>query len=278
MTGVYADTSNIVDGQQIDAADVKTPIDALDTALDDYATGDTARAFTGFFMENNDTSNLTFRSYGGGADIYLGRAQGTVASPTDLTASGSTIGSIKGAGYFGGFPNLAAGEIRFITDGTHTSTSRPITIDFYTVITGATTASRVLRMKQDRYLQLENAAVTPGTPTSAVYIWSDTAALKIKGGSAVTTTIDDGISTASLTTTAAVTVGTALNITGDLNHDGSNVGFYGTTPAARSTGWTTFTNLTTDKTCDANATSVAELADILGTLIEALKTIGVIAA
>lgn len=44
------------------------------------------------------------------------------------------------------------------------------------------------------------------------------------------------------------------------------------------TGYTTFTNLTTDRTCDANSTTVEELADILGTLIEDLKTKGIIAA
>ncbi len=42
--------------------------------------------------------------------------------------------------------------------------------------------------------------------------------------------------------------------------------------ATASTGWATFTNLSSDKTCDANATTVDELADILGTLIELLKT------
>jgi hypothetical protein len=43
-------------------------------------------------------------------------------------------------------------------------------------------------------------------------------------------------------------------------------------------GWTTFTNLSTDRTCDANATTVDELADILGTLIVKLKAKGVIDA
>lgn len=54
--------------------------------------------------------------------------------------------------------------------------------------------------------------------------------------------------------------------------------FAGGTVAAAETGWTTFTNLTTDKTCNANATTVEELADILGTLIEALKAKGIISA
>jgi len=54
--------------------------------------------------------------------------------------------------------------------------------------------------------------------------------------------------------------------------------FAGGTVGAAATGYTTFTNLTTDRTCDANATTVEELADILGTLIVDLKTKGIIAA
>ena len=53
---------------------------------------------------------------------------------------------------------------------------------------------------------------------------------------------------------------------------------FGLAPTAVETGWTTFTNLTTDRSCNANATTVEELADILGTLIEALKAKGIILA
>lgn len=69
-----------------------------------------------------------------------------------------------------------------------------------------------------------------------------------------------------------------LTIGGDLDHNGATVGLYGVTPVARATGYTTFSNLSTDRTCDANSTSVAELADILGTLIEDLKLTGIIGA
>jgi hypothetical protein len=55
------------------------------------------------------------------------------------------------------------------------------------------------------------------------------------------------------------------------------IGFYGATPAVRSTGWSA-TNVTSDKVFDANSTTVAELADVLGTLIDTLKTYGLIAA
>lgn len=75
-----------------------------------------------------------------------------------------------------------------------------------------------------------------------------------------------------------LTLGGELEIDGDLNHDGTNWGLAGATPSATQTGYTTFTNLTTDRTCDANSTSVEELADILGTLIEDLKTKGIISA
>lgn len=39
----------------------------------------------------------------------------------------------------------------------------------------------------------------------------------------------------------------------------------------------TFTNVTTDRTVDANATSVDELADALGTLLSDLQSKGIIA-
>jgi hypothetical protein len=95
--------------------------------------------------------------------------------------------------------------------------------------------------------------------------------LKAPGASAALTLIggDSGSGTISLLVNGS-TSRLVVNNTG--------IGFFGTTPAARSTGWTTFSNLVSDKTCDANATTVEELADILGTLIEQLKTHGLIAA
>jgi hypothetical protein len=60
--------------------------------------------------------------------------------------------------------------------------------------------------------------------------------------------------------------------------DDGGYAFAGGTVGLAQTGYTTFTNLTTDRTCDANATTVEELADILGTLIEDLKTKGIISA
>jgi len=66
-----------------------------------------------------------------------------------------------------------------------------------------------------------------------------------------------------------------LEINADLNHDGSNIGFYGTAPVAQSAAYTA-SNVTTDRTYDANSTTIDELADVLGTLITDLKATGII--
>lgn len=52
----------------------------------------------------------------------------------------------------------------------------------------------------------------------------------------------------------------------------------GGTVGLAQTGYTTFANLTTVRTLDANATTVEELADVVGTMIEDFKTKGLIAA
>jgi len=68
---------------------------------------------------------------------------------------------------------------------------------------------------------------------------------------------------------------TAIEINGDLNHDGSNIGFFGIAPVARASAYTP-TNVTTDRSYDANATSTDELADVLGTLISDLQAYGLL--
>ena len=69
--------------------------------------------------------------------------------------------------------------------------------------------------------------------------------------------------------------GAALEIDGDLNHDGANAGFRGSAPVALSAAYTP-TNVTTDRAYDANSTSLDEIADVLGTLIADLQLQGLI--
>ena len=56
---------------------------------------------------------------------------------------------------------------------------------------------------------------------------------------------------------------------------GGSVGFFGVAPATRP-GTYNITNLTTDRSYDANATTLDEVADTLGTLIGDLRTLGLI--
>ena len=53
--------------------------------------------------------------------------------------------------------------------------------------------------------------------------------------------------------------------------------FWGATPVVQDTGWGC-TNVTTTKGFDANATTLDEVADTLGTLIDQLKTYGLVGA
>ncbi len=66
-----------------------------------------------------------------------------------------------------------------------------------------------------------------------------------------------------------------LEVDGALNHDGTTVGFYGVAPTTRSSAYTP-TNVTTDRSYDANATTLDEVADVLGTLIADLQLTGII--
>lgn len=65
----------------------------------------------------------------------------------------------------------------------------------------------------------------------------------------------------------------STTLTEVLRLTGNAIGVFGVTPATRAPAYTV-TNLTTDRSYDADATSVAELADVLGTLIADLRTYG----
>lgn len=53
------------------------------------------------------------------------------------------------------------------------------------------------------------------------------------------------------------------------------LGFYGATPVAQAAAYTP-TNVTTDRAFDADATTTAELADVVGTLIADLQALGLV--
>lgn len=66
-----------------------------------------------------------------------------------------------------------------------------------------------------------------------------------------------------------------VRIDGPLEHTGTTFGLYGTTPVAQSAAYTP-TNVTTDRSYDADSTTLDEIADVLGTLIADLQLTGII--
>lgn len=113
----------------------------------------------------------------------------------------------------------------------------------------------------------------------------------------VTNTISGNISGSAATVTGAAqaAITSVGSLTGLTMADGGNIvlntttgskigtgitqklGFWNATPVIQDTGWAV-TNETSDKVFDANATSLDEIADVLGTLIETLKTYGLLGA
>jgi hypothetical protein len=67
-------------------------------------------------------------------------------------------------------------------------------------------------------------------------------------------------------TTTGTKVGTATN---------QKLGFWNSTPVVQDTGWT-ITNKSADRVLDCNATTLDELADVVGTLVDTLKSYGLL--
>jgi hypothetical protein len=109
-----------------------------------------------------------------------------------------------------------------------------------------------------------------------VYLWYNTEASEVGihletadiGLDQSLRTTED-VSFASLITTGQVQIG------GDLNHDGTKAGFFGTAPVVRAAAYT-ITNVTPDRAYDADTVAIAELADVVGTLVADLKTYGLL--
>jgi len=66
-----------------------------------------------------------------------------------------------------------------------------------------------------------------------------------------------------------------VKFSGALQHEGTTIGFFSTAPAVRAAAYTP-TNVTPDRAYDADATTLDEIADVLGTLIADLQTYGLL--
>ena len=68
--------------------------------------------------------------------------------------------------------------------------------------------------------------------------------------------------------TTGTKIGTAIT---------QKIGFWNSAPVIQNTGWA-MTNVISDKVLDANVTTLDELADVVGTLVDSLKTYGILGA
>lgn len=140
-------------------------------------------------------------------------------------------------------------------------------------LNGTGSASTIVRFKDDGTergaLYVLNGATTfsmrSGSNLEFVSDNSTTAKSLVWGGSALTFPDSSNIV---VNTTTGTKIGTATN---------QKLSFHGSSPIVQDTGWLA-TNVTEDKTFDADATSINELADVLGTLINKLKDKGLIGA
>lgn len=126
--------------------------------------------------------------------------------------------------------------------------------------TGALAMSGNDSVWHDDYTQLAFGAAYTPTGTNNRRVKTDSNGLTVIGGAAGTTTLFS-----------------QNNALGDLKHGGTTakLGLFGATPVSRTAAYTP-TNVTPDRSYDANATTTDELADVLGTLIADLQSYGLL--
>lgn len=148
MAGNYSDTSNIVDKTQVDAADVKTPIDALDDALNDFMTG--ARKAENFVS----IDDLTAVEYGAQGEVRIQRAQGSAGSESAVGAF-VIIGRLAFAGYDGSAYGDGARLDVYSYEG-YSGSGHGGGIDLLTTVNGTTTPRKVASWTPDGQMFMTN--------------------------------------------------------------------------------------------------------------------------
>lgn len=214
----------------------------------------------------NTTFTSAIAGYLGGTDVlgYFGTLAGTAA---------------EGGLGLAGACNSTASSLVWRMFGLHGSTAptSPIIQLFGTKYAGSGSGISMLAALADSepLVHFVNFGNTAGTLTRIAILGSGAMGLRNTAPTSSTSLTVRGHGTTTGTSLLVENSGGTARFT---VLDNGAFAFAGGTVTAAQTGYTTFTNLTTDRTCDANATTVEELADILGTLIVDLKTKGIIAA
>lgn len=202
--------------------------------------------------------------------FFLGRV--TAASPTSISAKTIAVGDRTGS-------NTAGTGNLTIRSGLGTGTGTRSRIVFQTPVVAASgttphTLADRLRLTETEAVFNEDSQDTDfriecDTDTHCFFLDAGAGTVSIAASAAS--------DSAKFYVNGKISTSGEMEINGDLNHDGSNVGFFGTAPAARSTGWST-SNSTTTKTIDVSTAGISDIANVLATLIDQLKTHGLLGA
>lgn len=103
-----------------------------------------------------------------------------------------------------------------------------------------------------------------GTLTTSYAMWIDSGVSRFDGNIDLSANAVDIV----LDTGTGTKIGTGIT---------QKLGFWNATPVIQDTGWT-ITNKTSDRVLDCNSTSIDELADVVGTLVDQLKSYGLLGA
>lgn len=182
---------------------------------------------------------------GGAAALNLGN---TSANAVNVGNTSATVG-LTGAGI-----SLAGGssEIDLTTTGPLDLNAGATTLDCSTLVILATAAVSITSGATDDDLTL--ATGDNGAGDSGNFL------------------ADVGTATG---TAGDISLGAANAVALNLGRSAGTIGLYGVTAVARSSAYTP-TNVSTDRAYDADATSLNELADVVGTLIADLQALGAI--
>jgi hypothetical protein len=220
-----------------------------------------------------------------------------VSNDNAALVAGDRLGSFdfRGSVTTGAGNTLSAASIQSFATSTFSTTSLGAYLGFFTSSAGSNATTEKVRILPSGKVNIgsvttdSGALEVNGLDTGANFAFR---ARSSTGNSLLQVRNDIKIGNRTIDNNVAVTIRGTSNLSSETtfrvaSDSGSYIfecrndgafSFRGGSTTVAQTGYTTFTNLTTDRTCDANATTIDELADILGTLIVDLKTKGIIAA
>lgn len=245
----------------------------------------------GTTVYNSYAASFTYSIYNGGGAItsYASGVNATV----NLNNSGNAVnGEVYGADFVvtnynnASVQSLVGGQFRVLNGGGTSSTLQKMTGGLFTVAVEDSTAT-------DVYGGRFGITIDTGTVTSAFGAFINSTTL---GSGSLTYNYGLYIDNVSAGTNKyAIYTNAGLNRFGDNVEiaDAKNmifgtttgtkigtgttqkIGFWNATPVVQDTGWT-ISNKSSDKVLDCDATSLNELADVVGTLIDQLKSYGIL--